>query len=129
MKITQLNHVAVHVVNLAASERFYGEVLGLAQMDRPAFNFAGAWFRIGVDQELHLIARQPKDDEPYTIPTERHFALMVDDADAAAARLRERGVDFRGPNLRPDRAKQIFLRDPDGHVVELCSVPGAGPGD
>ena len=69
MKILQLNHVALHVSDLAASCRFYEQVLGVTQIDRPAFDFAGAWYELSPAtpqaprQELHLIAR-PRPDLP-----------------------------------------------------------------
>jgi catechol 2,3-dioxygenase-like lactoylglutathione lyase family enzyme len=120
MKVTQLNHVALHVRDVERSSRFYAEVLGLEPMPRPAFDFPGAWFRIGADQELHLIGRPPETDSP---PRERHYALLVDSVEAAGRLLAARGIEFRGPQRRPDGALQIFLRDPDGHVIELCSLP------
>ena len=121
MNITQLNHVAIHVRDLERSVDFYRLVLGLAPMERPAFEFPGAWFRLGLDQELHLICRSG-DDEVAAPPRERHYALAVDDIEAAAADLRRAGVDFQPPKRRPDGAIQIFLRDPDGHVIELCQL-------
>jgi len=126
MNIRQLNHVALHVSDLDRSRKFYGEVLGLEPMDRPAFDFPGAWFRVGADQEVHLIGRPPATGLP---PHERHFAFRVDSIRAAKARLVELGVDHRGPKPRPDGALQIFLRDPDAHEVELFEGPGgASPG-
>ncbi|MEX0887090.1 MAG: VOC family protein [Phycisphaeraceae bacterium] len=123
MQITQLNHVAIHVDDLDRSVAFYRDVLGLTLMDRPAFDFPGAWFRVGDDQELHLIARPPTDGDAGRSPNERHYAFMVGDADATAEALERAGVEFRGPRARPDGAMQIFLRDPDGHVIELCTTP------
>jgi hypothetical protein len=32
---------------------------------------------------------------------------------------------MRGPHRRPDGATQIFIRDVDGHTVELFTPPGA----
>ncbi len=120
MKVTQLNHIAIHVLDLQRSRAFYQEILGLEAISRPAFNFPGAWYRLGRDQELHLIERGGESASP---PNERHYALMVDDIDAFAGFLESRGVPFRGPKPRPDGAQQIFLRDPDGHVIELCTPP------
>jgi len=120
MRVTQLNHVALHVADNDRSVAFYRDVLHLPLIPRPDFNFPGAWFRIGADQELHLIGRSPETDTP---PRERHFALMVVDIDNAASELREKGIEFGGPKPRPDGAMQIFLRDPDGHVIELCTPP------
>lgn len=129
MQVLQLNHVALHVADLGASTAFYGGVLGLTPIPRPAFSFPGAWFAIGpvgLGQELHLIGRdRPKAGGEFTPPRERHWAMCVDSVAAAADRLRERGVAFDPPVDRPDGAKQIFLRDPDGHVVELCELPRA----
>lgn len=123
MKISQLNHVALPVTDLERSKRFYTDVFGLKPIPRPNFKFPGAWFRIGKDQELHLIAR---DNTPKTPPpADRHFAMTVDSIFDAERLLRDTEIEFRGPTLRPDGVEQIFLRDPDGHVVELCSSPGA----
>ena len=47
MKVLQLNHVALHVADVAVSESFYRDVLQLEQLARPAFDFPGAWFRFG----------------------------------------------------------------------------------
>ena len=121
MKQLQLNHVALHVADVQVSSRFYAEVLLLESLPRPAFDFPGAWFRLGVDQELHLIGgrQQP-------VPSHNrgnHFALLVDDIEDWWRHLQERAELFKPLKQRPDGAWQIFIADPDGHVVELCSAP------
>lgn len=120
--IRELNHVALHVRDLEASIRFYTDVLGLTQIDRPAFNFPGAWFALG-SQELHLIA------DPDLDPARRrhhHFALLTDDAFAAKAELAARGVSaLEGPSPRPDGPLQLFFHDPDGYRIELYHHPKA----
>lgn len=121
--ILELNHVALNVGDVTACERFYGEVLGLPSLERPAFGFPGAWFRIGAQQELHLIGRDASEESPRI----GHFAMLVSNLDPVATRLRAAGVAFRGPKARPDGARQIFTADPDGNVIELCdNLPGRG---
>lgn len=115
--VRELNHVALDVSDVSASVRFYREVLGLPELPRPDFGFPGAWFRLGVTQELHLIGNRDREVGQRA----GHFALLVSDIDAAAARLREAGVVFRGPKPRPDGALQVFTHDPDGNVIELCA--------
>jgi catechol 2,3-dioxygenase-like lactoylglutathione lyase family enzyme len=128
MRIWQLNHVALQVSDVERSVRFFRDVLGLEPMPRPAFGFAGAWFRIGpadprgAGQELHLI--EGRDERVFSSSRGNHFAMLVESMADAERRLRELGVEFTGPKDRPDGAAQIFLRDPDGNVVELCTLPG-----
>lgn len=125
MKIQQLNHVAIHVVDVDASVRFYRDVLRLESMPRPAFSFPGAWFRLGVDQELHLIGNRA--ESVHSHHRGNHYALMVDDIDAWERSFQEGGVPSRR-QIRPDGAHQVYVTDPDGHVIELCTAPPAAAG-
>lgn len=122
MRIVHLNHVALHVADLAASKAFYENVLQLPPLPRPAFSFPGAWYRLGDEQELHLIGERTRD----VVSHHRgdHFALLVDDIDAWENFFRDRGIEHQPRKTRPDGAYQIFLIDPDGHWIELCSRPG-----
>ncbi len=121
MKLLALNHVALQVADLERSVAFYREVLQLEPIPRPAFNFPGAWFRLGTDQELHLIAgRETTADSHHR---GNHWALLIDDMDAWERYLVERGIDYVPRRQRPDGALQIYLVDPDGHYVELCQLP------
>ena len=117
MKIHELNHVAIHVADVARSCAFYRDVLRLESLPRPAFDFPGAWFRLGTVQELHLIGRVITTGPP--VNTNDHFALRVEDILAWERHLRDVGAEFRPKKQRPDGAWQIFLRDPDGHIIEL----------
>lgn len=116
MEIEELNHVAIYVKDLAASYRFYHEILELQPLPRPAFDFPGAWFRLGTRQELHLIGDRK---EEITFNRRHHFALRIKSASQAAALLKIKEVKFAGPKPRPDGALQIFLQDPDGYHIEL----------
>ena len=120
MKTLQLNHVALHVADLERSVAFYREVFKLEPMPRPDFAFPGAWFRIGEDQELHLIGERTT----AVISHNRgnHWAMMIDDMDAWEKYFREKDIPYLPRRRRPDGAFQIYLIDPDGHYVELCTA-------
>ena len=123
MRIQELNHVALHVADVARSCEFYHGVLQLEQIPRPAFTFPGAWFRLGANQELHLIGDRT---EPVASSNRgNHFALRVDELDSWEMHLGKAGAEFRPRKRRPDGAWQVFLRDPDGHVIELFTPPEA----
>ena len=120
MKTLQLDHVALHVADLERSVKFYTEVLKLEPMPRPAFAFPGAWFRLGERQELHLIGER-------TAPVishnrGNHWALMIDDMDAWEQYFQKNEIPYLPRRRRPAGAVQIYLIDPDGHYIELCTA-------
>jgi lactoylglutathione lyase len=122
LKTLELNHVAIRVRDVDKSSSFYRDVLRLQQIPRPAFDFPGAWFRLGAAQELHIIGG---DKVALSVPQSRgnHFALRVDDFQLWQQHLEPFGVIFRGPVKRPDGALQLFIADPDGHAIELFTGP------
>ena len=121
MHILSLNHVALHVSDLGRSIDFYGKKLGFRQLERPGFEFSGAWFELGPGQQLHLIGGRSA--AVHSSNRGNHFALEVQSIHQTADFLREQVVQFTGPKVRPDGAWQIFTIDPDGHFVEFCEIP------
>ena len=129
--VRTLDHVTVVVGDLEASRTFYVDVLGMQEVPRPAFSFDGLWVQSGPSL-IHLILDyEASGTAGNRVPGAQrgarthHFAFQVDDAHACAARLQELDVPIvAGPKERPDGAVQVFVCDPDGHVVELTSGPG-----
>ncbi|MBT5708357.1 VOC family protein [bacterium] len=119
MTILELNHVALHVTDVDKSCQFYESVLRLPRMKRPNFDFPGAWFRLGAHQELHLIGGRT--DPANSNDRGNHYALMIDDMDAWEAFFSKTGVDYLPRRTRPDGAFQIYVTDPDGYFIELCT--------
>jgi catechol 2,3-dioxygenase-like lactoylglutathione lyase family enzyme len=125
-----IDHVTLIVKDLEASRCFYCDVLGMEQIHRPAFSFGGSWFQAG-ETQIHLILEH--EDTPVAgedmsrqkaSSRYRHFAFEVEDGHKAVEQLKELGVPLlTGSQERPDGAVQLFVRDPDGYVVELCSAP------
>ena len=115
MPITELNHFLLVAKNLERTRKFYENVLGLELADRPDFGFPGRWYGIGHGQ-LHLI----QGDAPggSLDPSGPHFAIAVEDLDAARRELASAGVETLDPG-----GAQLWLRDPDGNVIELTSAP------
>lgn len=130
VKVRHIDHVTLVVRDVEASRRFYVGLLGMEEVARPAFSFGGAWFRAG-STLIHLIEQHDLSG-PAGYPVEvlvrssrnHHFAFEVDDAYEAARRLKEMGIPLLDDaKRRPDGAIQVFLTDPDHHVVELSSGP------
>lgn len=128
IKVLHIDHVTLIVKDVQASRRFYVDLLGMEEVARPAFDFEGAWFRAGATL-IHLIQEHDRSG-PAGYPDavlkkssrNHHFAFEVADARAAAETLKSLNVPLvDDAKTRPDGAVQVFLTDPDGHVVELCT--------
>ncbi|MFS8798246.1 MULTISPECIES: VOC family protein [unclassified Synechococcus] len=121
-------HTALWVSDLARAEHFYGTVLGLPKAERFAFNFPGAWYQVGSSQ-IHLIVAEEPMDQGHHLPWRAggswkwgrnpHVALGVDDLEAVKARLLQAGYEVQ-PSASGRAA--VFVRDPDGNVIELSSI-------
>ena len=126
IRVQSLDHVTIVVKDLAATRRFYVEVLGMDEVARPNFSFAGQWFQAGVTL-IHTILEfegsGPAGLGGGANTRGHHFAFLVEDANEAARQITGLGIPFVSPpKQRPDGAVQLFLHDPDGHLVELCSI-------
>ncbi len=128
-RVRYIDHVTLIVRDVCASRSFYVGLLGMEEVPRPAFSFGGAWFRAGRTL-VHLIEEHDQSG-PAGYPAEvlvkssrnHHFAFEVDDAVAAAESLKRLGIPLvDDAKRRPDGAIQVFLTDPDGHVIELCTT-------
>jgi catechol 2,3-dioxygenase-like lactoylglutathione lyase family enzyme len=126
MRIHQLNHVGIDVKDVERSCEFYSDVMRLERIPRPEFDFPGAWFRIVGDMELHIISYCK--DPVYGHDRGNHFALLVDELDSWEEHWKSFGLDYVPRRLRPDGVEQMYIKDPDGHVVELFTAtsPQAG---
>lgn len=118
MKPIQLHHTSVRVADLGRSQRFYEELLGLRAVDRPDLGMPGRWYGLGGGQ-LHLIQCEPLGMA--IDPSGPHFAIEVDDLDAARRELAAAGLETLDPG-----GDQLWVKDPDGHTVELTARRRSG---
>jgi glyoxylase I family protein len=118
-----LFEMTLEVSNLAASERFYRDVIGLPVVERWSDERPAVWLALGREGFLGLWP--PETGGAAAIHGGRggrhvHFALRVPmgTLDAVAARLEL--LDFPvEPRDFGNGNRAIYLDDPDGNVVEL----------
>lgn len=130
IQVKNIDHVTLVVKDLNQSREFYIGLLGMREVPRPAFGFPGCWFQAG-NTQIHLnLEGEEAGPAGNVIPENRvktrthHIAFLVEDAAEAGRKLEERGIPLiQGPRPRPDGAVQVFLHDPDGHVIEISSSP------
>jgi catechol 2,3-dioxygenase-like lactoylglutathione lyase family enzyme len=137
VRVLGMDHTALLVGDVEASRRFYGDVLGMEEVPRPAnFEFPGAWFRAGA-AELHLIGEAERgrvreihaayDPEELAAGYCSHFALEVEDLEESRRWVEQRGATIvGGPRRRDGGVAQMYLADPDGYVVELMAKSPVG---
>ncbi|TYR80647.1 glyoxalase [Priestia megaterium] len=121
IKYRELHHVSITVTNLKKAKDFYSETLCLPEIERPDFDFEGAWYQIG-KQQLHLIVLR----HSQTLRTnkslnsrEGHFALRVTDYHETLNWLKEKNVEILEKPTSKSGFAQIFCADPDGNLIEL----------
>ncbi len=99
--------------------RFYGEVLGLTEVEVPRTLDAGrlVWYSSGDGLELHFFTGEPAPGST------RHFALDVDDLGATRQRLTRAGYAPYDDTPIPNRPR-FFCRDPFDNLLEFTSIDG-----
>jgi catechol 2,3-dioxygenase-like lactoylglutathione lyase family enzyme len=115
--IRGIYEVAIKVHDLARSEAFYRDVLGLEEglRDEPR-----RWLFLRAGGSAGMIVLQEDQGEW----PQQHFAFTADasEIDRAAEQLHARGVSTVGPMVHDwIPAKSLYFSDPDGHDLELCA--------
>ncbi|HSH03388.1 MAG TPA: VOC family protein [Anaerolineae bacterium] len=134
MRLKKLHHVTLIVDDLVATRHFYVDVLGMEEVKRPGlFDFPGQWFRCG-GYEVHTVLAEASgqaagDRENVVrsgveVTSARHFCFAVEDVAGTLAVLAAAGIELvAGPRDRGDGAIQMYVHDPDGHLVEFVYEP------
>ena len=122
MAIDGLDHVNVSTADLDASRRFYIDVLGLIEGDRPPFDAPGAWLYAGGAPIVHLVAERSGGGT--STGAFDHFAFRAADLAGVVGRLRAAGIAYELFTVPGLGRKQVFVRDPDGVRIELNFAAG-----
>jgi catechol 2,3-dioxygenase-like lactoylglutathione lyase family enzyme len=121
----QLNHTIVHATDKRRSAEFLADVLGL-----PAPAPFGPFL---VVQTTNGVSLDFVEGAPVT---PQHYAFLVgeEDFDQIFGRIKERGLDYwadphherKGEINHNDGGRGVYWADPDGHNLEIITVPYGG---
>ena len=118
-----LSHVSITVTDVTKARDFYTGVLGLQEIPRPAFDFPGIWYSLGGELQLHIILNdelvRSAGERERVVARYPHFALWTEDVDGTARRFEELGLTSRDVVSGPTGLRQIFIKDPDGNMIEF----------
>jgi glyoxylase I family protein len=118
IKLKAVRHTGIRISDVEKAKEFYGQIVGMTELPRPELPVPGAWYECNGVQ-LHLIGQsEAMRDVPGVGP---HVALQVEDLEAAKRELNARGIPFKELTPPPSMHANpvLFIRDPDGNVVEL----------
>jgi extradiol dioxygenase family protein len=98
----------------AEARAFYGNLLGLEELPKPARLQArgGCWFQAG-SQELHVGV-----EEQFVPARKAHPGLVVSDLDAVGERLAAAGIAVVHDDAIPS-TRRFFAADPFGNRLEF----------
>jgi glyoxylase I family protein len=128
VSVLGLDHLNIRVADLERALGFYRDVLGMREVRRST-RADGSVSLLALRAGNCVVFLQPSPG--YAPPADEkasgldHYSLEIEAQDAAqlAARLRERGVRVvTGPAKRwgaHGDGTSVYVRDPDGHQVEL----------
>ena len=78
------------------------------------------WLQLPSSVMLHLM----ESEEALARPESVHHASEVEDFDAALRGIQDKGIAVERTGVRKDGQRYLFIRDPDGNRVELCTPSG-----
>jgi len=119
----QIQHVSITVTDVEKARDFYTRTLGFQEIARPAFDFPGIWYSLGGDLQLHIILNEelvkPAVERETITARYGHFALWTEDCDETARTIDALGLPTRDVISGPTGLRQVFVKDPDGNMVEF----------
>ncbi len=128
-EITRINHVGIRVKDLATTRAFY-EKLGftfvagplgpepVAIMEHPSGISLNFILNASPASTTNVLMDVPEKHPGYT-----HMALEVTDIAAVEQKLAALAIPLSGRVTLPHGAQLVFVRDPDGNVIEFHQPP------
>ena len=124
MAVDMLEHFTVRCTSLERTRDFYSEIVGLRVGPRPEFDFAGYWLYLNDQPVVHLVLEDERKNTRaqsagHDTGALDHIAFRAQDLAGTRALLRAKGLDFKEAPVPGRPLHQVFVRDPDGVLIEL----------
>jgi catechol 2,3-dioxygenase-like lactoylglutathione lyase family enzyme len=130
-RLNRIVETALYVEDLERARSFYEDKLGLAPLLKTATLYAYdvggqsvlLLFRRGASLETQRSSRGEIPPHDGQGPLHIAFAIDADELAAWEARLEELGIPIEGRMVWERGGTSLYLRDPDGHLLEWVT-PG-----
>ena len=122
MPAIDLHHLAIKTADVAATATFWNDVLGSHSVDRPQFDFPGAWLQFGSTM-IHLYggdaATNSEGGHDRGAGAIDHVALKASGFDEMRDLLSSKALNWRQMDIPSFGLWQLFVHGPNGVLVEL----------
>ena len=116
MIVERTDFISVPVTDVERAKRFYGETLGLPEIEHPQQGFPE--YQLGENLSVYLL-RMEDVGGAWSAPHSAHLALRVADVAETRKELEGRGVAFDGDIFDSGVCHMAFFKDPDGNQLML----------
>lgn len=116
MIVERTDFISVPVTDVERAKQFYGETLGLPEIEHPEQGFPE--YQLGENVSLYLLQME-KIGASFEGPHTASIALSVRDVAAAQAELEAKGVEFGGEPYDSGVSHMAVFQDPDGNRLML----------
>ena len=121
IRLKSVNHLTYNVSNKERALRFWEDVLGVKRIPSQVDRDHIIWLQLPSGAMVHLVETPDAPSAP-----SHHGAFEVDDIDAAAKALQDKGIETTDITTRNDGQRNFFINDPDGNRIEICTKSGFG---
>lgn len=117
--ITRLAHICIGATNLAESEKFYCDLLGMKKVFEFIKNgeYWGFYAAAGSTTFIEVFSQEIPAN--YERPIIKHLCLEVEDLEAVIASIRSKGGQITDRKMGGDNTWQAWIKDPSGVDIEL----------
>jgi catechol 2,3-dioxygenase-like lactoylglutathione lyase family enzyme len=128
MSLERLHHFNIVTRDVEGTAAWFARTIGLHPGPRPPLAFHGVWMYLGDTPVVHVAAENPNahitgedphaDRGTFTGPID-HIAFVGNKFDEFRAGLIDKKVEHFHVYLEDIKLNQLFLRDPNGILIEI----------
>lgn len=125
-RVTAYEHVGIRVSDRQTAISFYEKLGWREVVDLPEhqanemINDAGVYINLIFNGVGHPQRNNILQDAPIKYPGFTHAAFVIEDLNNFLAMLKKEAIQVTdGPVIYSNRRKVVFIRDPDGNVLEF----------
>ena len=121
IRLKNINHITYNVKDKDAALKWYQDILVLKQIPKMVDSDHLYWLQLPSGAMVHIIENADAPSAP-----SHHTAFEVDDIEASREYLVQKGIETTDIQTRNDGQRAMYLNDPDGNRIEICTVSGFG---